>query len=533
MNSLDKSSPVEQGPFPVVNVEELPPGTAQLHSKTHSDDGEGITLVPTPSGDPNDPLSWPLWRKGLNFGLLSATTMAIFTGQSIQHIFWAPLSKDLNAGFTDLTRAHSAQLGADAIACVLFIPFATKFGRRPVYLVSTALFTAAVWWSAYMQSIPELYLSNILKGIAGAVNETTVQMSIRDMFFVHRRGTANALYLAALKFGISLSPIAAGEQATISGWRSSYITLASIMTGVTFLFAATFEETKFVRPESPGEKDNDASAQSADESASNNGSVLVENARPKGKCRYPRDFRLQVVTPTPESIWKIMVYPFRVWWMPHILGAATIYGTCLAFIIIVSSMKAVIFPADPYNFNPKQLGYLHLAPFVGSILGISYGGYLVDKFVVWLSKRNKGIYEPEMRLYLIPLPALVMAGGLAEFGITASRGLPWIYPCIGSAMTSFGFGAISDMALTLVVDSYPNITSYAFVAVAVVRNTLGMIGQFALSPWRKAMGVQAMFILVAGLSLVFNSLALPLAIWGKKGRIATAARYHRLSNVKP
>ena len=44
------------------------------------------------------------------------------------------------------------------------------------------------------------------------------------MFFVHRRGTANALYLAALKFGISLTPIAAGEQATISGWRSSYIT---------------------------------------------------------------------------------------------------------------------------------------------------------------------------------------------------------------------------------------------------------------------------------------------------------------------
>lgn len=35
--------------------------------------------------------------------------------------------------------------------------------------------------------------------------------------------------------------------------------------------------------------------------------------------------------------------------------------------------------------------------------------------------------------------------------------MPWIYPCIGSAMTSFGFGALGDMVLTCVIDAYPNV----------------------------------------------------------------------------
>ncbi|PHH88500.1 hypothetical protein CDD83_7453 [Cordyceps sp. RAO-2017] len=105
----------------------------------------------------------------------------------------------------------------------------------------------------------------------------------------------------------------------------------------------------------------------------------------------------------------------------------------------------------------------------------------------------------------------------------------WIFPCIGSAMTSFGFGAISDIVLTVVIDSYPDIIAQAFVVIAFFRNVLSMAGVFGLTPWRKHMGAKTMFIIVACVSFAVTFMALPLAIWGKKARIATADRYRRFA----
>jgi MFS family permease len=60
----------------------------------------------------------------------------------------------------------------------LFIPLARKFGRRPVYLVSTAVMAAMSFWTAEMTSLGELYGTNILFGLAGATNEAIVQITV-------------------------------------------------------------------------------------------------------------------------------------------------------------------------------------------------------------------------------------------------------------------------------------------------------------------------------------------------------------------
>ena len=54
----------------------------------------------------------------------------------------------------------------------------------------------------------------------------------------------------------------------------------------------------------------------------------------------------------------------------------------------------------PYNFTPSSIGLMSLASFIGTFPGIFVGGYLNDLSILWLSKRNGGIYEPEMRLWL-------------------------------------------------------------------------------------------------------------------------------------
>jgi len=60
---------------------------------------------------------------------------------------------------------------------------------------------------------------------------------------------------------------------------------------------------------------------------------------------------------------------------------------------------------------------MNLAPFIGHLPGIIIGGYLNDKSIVWLAKRNGGIYEPEMRLWLALPSAILTPGSVLMLGV--------------------------------------------------------------------------------------------------------------------
>jgi MFS family permease len=103
---------------------------------------------------------------------------------SIQAIFWQLLVVDLHVTYTQLTRAMSVNFVGLAMGCVFFIPLARKFGRRPVYLISTALMLVTSFWSGEITTLRELYVTNLLQGLAGATNESIVQMTVRIILSV-------------------------------------------------------------------------------------------------------------------------------------------------------------------------------------------------------------------------------------------------------------------------------------------------------------------------------------------------------------
>lgn len=89
---------------------------------------------------------------------------------------------DLDTSMDLLSNGNSAQLAGLALGCFFFIPFAVKYGRRPVYIVSVAVMAGGSWWSSRLQSYPEMMVANFLTGLAGSINETTVQMTVRFIF---------------------------------------------------------------------------------------------------------------------------------------------------------------------------------------------------------------------------------------------------------------------------------------------------------------------------------------------------------------
>jgi hypothetical protein len=132
--------------------------------------------------------------------------------------------------------------------------------------------------------------------------------------------------------------------------------------------------------------------------------------------------RLALVTATSESIWPYYYRPFKaLFTFPAVMFAGLQYAAGVIWLTILSSVVSLVFPLPPYLFTPEQIGFMSLGPFIGNLLGSVYGGVLGDWSILFFSRRNNGFYEPEMRLYILHLPALTMAGGLIMFGATVER----------------------------------------------------------------------------------------------------------------
>ncbi|PYI10911.1 MFS general substrate transporter [Aspergillus sclerotiicarbonarius CBS 121057] len=512
------------------------------------DDHRQVMLNPVPSSDPNEPLNWSKARKICNFTLVLAVTAAIFTALSIQAIFWQLMVVDLNVTYAQLNRTMSVNFVGLAMGCVFFIPLAKKFGRRPVYLVSTALMLVTSFWSAKLKTLAELYATNFIQGLAGATNESIVQITIADLFFVHHRGGMNGLYMTMVMIGSFLTPMAAGTQATRQGWRASYRTLGICNAILFVLFVFFYEETKYTQVISgvngSSEVTEDAHQISVDDIKTDHKPDVESPTSSTKTNSTPADHReldytipmntwrqrFAFITYTPEPIWPYFYRPFCVVAsFPAVLFCAMQYAFGVVWLTILSTVLSLVFPLPPYEFTPEQIGFMSVGPFIGNLIGSVYGGFLGDRSILFFAKRNKGYYEPEMRLYILHLPALALAGGFIMFGATIARGMHWIWPSIAGALFGFGLGSISDAALTLVIDSYRDITGDAFTGVAFIRNAISIGIPFAISPWLHRSGAQNMFIACGFISLVITLTIIPMVIWGKKMRAITAQRYQTMA----
>jgi MFS family permease len=88
------------------------------------------------------------------------------------------MTVEMNVTYGQLNNAMSTNYAGLAVGCALFIPFTRKYGRRSTYILSFAVMAATSFWSARMESLVELYLTNLVQGLAGAINETVVEMTV-------------------------------------------------------------------------------------------------------------------------------------------------------------------------------------------------------------------------------------------------------------------------------------------------------------------------------------------------------------------
>ncbi|RDW69881.1 putative synaptic vesicle transporter SVOP [Coleophoma crateriformis] len=521
--------------------QEWPPGTVRLEDMLK---GGEIILQPRPSIDPNDPLNWVPWRKYLNFGLASMCLLIRAT-YSINVVTptWGPMNEQDGFSYGILNDSYAAGCAGLAIGGPLMIPFALKYGRRPVYVLSTLGQFAVAIWTARLRTVGDLVAVNTLNCVLGALGEIIVQMTVADLFFVHERGRMNSIYVWTANIGGSLATIAAGYITVNQGWRWVWWWMVIFFGASLILYIFLFEETKynsFTHGVHPDQIHNTSEASDAKEMASD--LKNVEHGVISDNMHRPTPIEIDHSIPLLTyrqrfALWSTSPGSFRQFfrhsYQPLVIFATipAVFYMSLVYSILNSTGTVVITTLSeymylpPYNFNSAQVGLMSLSAFIGTSLGLIICGPLSDRSILYLAKRNNGVYEPEMRLWIMAAFVPFVPAGIFMFGLGLANGSPWPVVAIGYGMLSFGSAAPMSIALTYLTDAYVEIVADSMVALTVTRNIVATVFVFAISPWIEGIGMQNVYIMLGVLTAVILLTVFVFIFYGKRIRIKTTSKY--------
>lgn len=231
-----------------------------------------------------------------------------------------------------------------------------------------------------------------------------------------------------------LAPVAAGFIADAQGWRWIWWWSAIFLGADLLAFIFICEETKYtvtpsVSTSTTTASDGDVQQHPTNDKSQEYGEIaltrthteVVDHSIPQNSYAQ----RMALWTTTPGSLKSFLRHTYQPFWilftMPAVAYTAIQYGAALSWYSIIGVSTATYFPVAPYNFGTVGIGLLNLPPFIGCALSTLFAGPLSDWSIQWLARRNRGVYEPEMRLYLLVIPMILVPVGIFMYGFSVDE----------------------------------------------------------------------------------------------------------------
>ncbi|OWB59612.1 hypothetical protein B5S29_g472 [[Candida] boidinii] len=222
----------------------------------------------------------------------------------------------------------------------------------------------------------------------------------------------------------------------------------------------------------------------------------------------------------------------RVFWFPPVILSGLVWGAQDAFLTFYLTTEDDDYYDPPWNYSDIGVSLMNVPCVIGAVIGCLYAGIFSDYFVLWMAKRNGGKQEAEYRLWFLFAAAIFSPAGMLMFGIGTDKEAPWQLMYVGLGFIGFGWGCSGDIAMSYLMDAYPDMVLEGMVGVAVINNTIGCAFTFGCSPWLDAMGNQNTYIILAVIDFVVCMGALPMIIWGKRCRIWTKQSYIKFLELR-
>lgn len=164
----------------------------------------------------------------------------------------------------------------------------------------------------------------------------------------------------------------------------------------------------------------------------------ASNGPPKQRLSYWYTLRLFTGVHTKESLFKLFIRPVILLTLPPVLWATLVMSVTIGFLVAISSNFASAF-SDAYQFEAWQSGLCFIAAVLGALVGVFFGGRFSDYIADFLTRRNGGVREPEMRLPAMMICLVASPLALVLYGVGIGLRLHWIVPTLGLAFRKMIF----------------------------------------------------------------------------------------------
>jgi MFS family permease len=262
------------------------------------------------------------------------------------------VAAELNITVETLSQATAWLILTLGLCVFLLNPVAKIYGKRPVYLLASVIMLVTSCWGAASKDYSSFLASRVVSAIGMAPYEILVLATIKDIYYVHERGTRIAVWNLFLMCGIAGGALISGYIIENLGFRWTFW-ICAILFGV-FLFGIVLfvPETTYRRP--PGlvaqltahEKTTDYLEEYDNEKGR---PVQLETTQhpdtesaSRPRMSYIQSLRVFTGKYSDASPLKIFARPFILFFYPSVLWGFLLYGTTLTWIGMSSSFRSII-----------------------------------------------------------------------------------------------------------------------------------------------------------------------------------------------
>ncbi|KAJ6520630.1 major facilitator superfamily domain-containing protein [Mycena vulgaris] len=483
----------------------------------------------------DDPRAWSPFRKNVVLTLIASASMIAGLAANIQNPAIADMEAELPATASQISLSISLFIAIQGFMPLLWSAISEVKGRKLVYVVSIAIFTAGSVVVATSKTIALVIAFRCIQATGSSAVMAIGAATLADIFDPVERGTKMGVYYMAPLLGPSLAPIMGGALTTGFNWRAPFWFLA-VVSGLSCLSIFVFLKDTFRRERSLTYQSvlkSRLKARSA--SAATSCTVTVAEKEPP-ITSLPADLEKQEkpewLAPTPAVLPAIKltmrdVNPLKP--LAQVLrrtnNVVILFASGLMFafnfVVVYSASRTL---GSAYGYNALKVGLVLLSFGLGSLAGSIIGGRWSDMTLARLKAANGGVSYPEMRLKsttwgLCLLPPSVLAfGWVSEKHVHISAMCVFLFLC--------GFFAIWAYTSTLayIVDANSGRSSTVVAANSAFRGMSAFVAVEIAVPLQDSIGDGWQYTLWAGLLIFVGFLVWLVVRKGGEWREAAEAR---------
>ncbi|KAF9517815.1 hypothetical protein BS47DRAFT_1371244 [Hydnum rufescens UP504] len=444
--------------------------------------------------DPRDPFNWSLPKKWLVTIVACAYTAFAASASSAYPVGYPSMQRDLNTTVFQATLGLTTFIIGFAVSPLVLSSFSEEFGRRPMYLVTSAFFCVFFIPAALAQNIATVIICKFIQGSAASTGATMVGGTVADIWRTADRGLPMGVYVMSAILPMGLGPVVAGwiENNPHLQWR--WIGTSGVYWLVLFFL---MEETRgtvlLIRQAKLLRK----------ELGDHRYRARIEDASwslPFPQYNERTSLRELIWTSCTRPIWLLFTEPIVLSvsiWFGFVWG--TLYG-------MIESMGLVFGTLYP-QFNPGQLGAVFAAMSVGGLVGF------ITNFGQEKLYRRARLYFACGGGVLIAIGGLIYAWTSLEH-----RNIPWIAPCIGITLFTVGLYHVYLAIFNYLADAYLIYASSALSGQSFLRNMMAAAFPLFTRQMYRQLTFPWASTLLALIALVMCLCPFVLIMWGPEIR---------------